>query len=78
MSRPPRPCSKCPKWEAGYCPVYAKRMAPLHPSCEYGRRVMNSRKATEFNRKTYGWKARAPRKDQKVRRIPLPTQTDLG
>ena len=31
---------------------------PDAPSCEYGRKMMNSRNATEYNRKKYGWKKR--------------------
>ena len=61
MSREPRPCSKCPKWQDGYCPVRACLRPPDAPSCEYGRKKMNSANAAEYNRRKYGWKKRAPK-----------------
>ena len=42
MARPPRPCSKCPAYTPGYCPVRAVRLMPGARSCEYGRRLMDN------------------------------------
>lgn len=62
MSRKPRPCSRCPKWQDGYCPIRAVVRPPDAPSCDYGRRAMNSETAMEFNRKKFGWKRRERRR----------------
>lgn len=57
--RKPRPCGKCPLRELnGWCPIKAKTMPSAAPSCEFGRRKMNSQAAVEFNRRKFGWKPR--------------------
>jgi hypothetical protein len=57
--RKPRPCGKCPLREAnGWCPHLATTRPPAAPSCEFGRRKMNSQAAVEFNRRKFGWKPR--------------------
>ena len=41
--RKARPCAKCPKRDGnGICVIRAKWMSPLHPSCAYGRKLMNN------------------------------------
>ena len=42
MSRPPRPCGRCPMWKNGDCLVRGIRRVATAPSCEYGRAKMNS------------------------------------
>lgn len=61
MSRRPRPCAVCPKFERGWCVHLASMRPPDAPSCEYGRRAMNSARAAECNRKRFGWKKREPK-----------------
>ena len=58
MSRKPRPCAVCPKFERGWCVHLAEMRPPDAPSCEYGRRKMNSQAAVEFNRRKFGYKPR--------------------
>lgn len=58
MSRKPRPCSACPKFGHGWCAHLAKVMLPDAPSCEFGRRKMNSEAAAECNRRKHGWRKR--------------------
>ena len=58
MSRKPRPCAKCPVWRPNWCAHLAKPMMPCAPSCEWGRRQMNSRYCVEYNRRKYGWQPR--------------------
>ena len=48
---PPRPCARCPHWGDGWCPIRGVRRTGTAPSCEYGRRAMNSRRAAEWARK---------------------------
>ena len=60
MSRTPRPCSACPIRSAnGWCAHLATTRPPNAPSCEWGRRKMNSQYAAWYNRKKFGWKKRA-------------------
>ena len=61
MPRKPRPCAVCPKFERGWCVHLASMRPPDAPSCEYGRRAMNSARAAERNRKRFGWKKREPK-----------------
>jgi len=62
MSRPPRPCVKCPKRDtSGVCVIKGKWMSPQHPSCAYGRKLMNNETTKEINRKRFGWKKREPK-----------------
>jgi len=42
MSRPPRPCFRCPLWKLGECLVRGIRRVGTAPSCAYGRAKMNS------------------------------------
>ena len=61
MSRTP-PCSACPLRSAnGWCAHRAITMPPEAPSCEWGRRKMNSAYAAEYNRRKFGWKKREAR-----------------
>ena len=65
MSRPPRPCAKCPKRDAhGVCVIKGKWVSMYHPSCLYGRRMMNNAVSAECNRKRFGWKKRKPKPEQ--------------
>ena len=41
MSRPPRPCFRCPLWQHGVCLIRGIRRVASAPSCEYGRAKMN-------------------------------------
>lgn len=62
MGRTPRPCSKCPVRDGnGICVVRAKWMSAHHPSCAYGRKLMNNELSAEYNRKRFGWKKREPK-----------------
>ncbi len=62
MPRKPRRCKQCPKRdENGVCVILAKWVSAFHPSCSYGRRIMNNTASAEYNRKKYGWKKRAPK-----------------
>lgn len=61
MPRKPRPCAVCPKFERGWCVHLATMRPPDAPSCEYGRKIMNSENSAEYNRKKYGWKKREPK-----------------
>ena len=61
MSRTPRPCSKCPKFERGWCVHRAEMRPPDAPSCTYGRKLMNNETTKEINRKRFGWKKREPK-----------------
>ena len=61
MPRKPRPCAVCPKFDHGWCVHLATMRPPDAPSCEYGRKAMNSANAAAYNRKKYGWKKRAPK-----------------
>ena len=36
------PCSKCPKYEKGWCNVLAKRVSPEQPVCDKGRKFIAS------------------------------------
>ena len=59
MSRTPRPCGICPLRSAnGRCAHLATTRPPNAPSCEWGRRKMNSQYAAEYNRRKFGWKKR--------------------
>ena len=59
MSRTPRPCAVCPLRSAnGWCAHLATTRPPNAPSCEWGRRKMNSQYAAEYNRRKFGWKKR--------------------
>ena len=33
-------CGDCPKRVNGYCTAFAKTVTPMHPPCEYGKRMM--------------------------------------
>lgn len=62
MSRPPRPCSSCPKRDKfGTCLIRGEWISARHPSCAYGRKLMNNEIAKEINRRRFGWKKRAPK-----------------
>lgn len=62
MGRTPRPCSKCPKRERnGVCLIKGQYVVPNHPSCAYGRKLMNNELSAEYNRKRFGWKKREPK-----------------
>ncbi len=58
MSRKPRPCAKCPVWRPNWCSAFAMHRMPDAPSCELGRKKMNSRYCVEYNRRKYGWQPR--------------------
>ena len=58
MSRRPRRCSVCPKFDRGWCVHRAEMRPPDAPSCEYGRKAMNNEISKEINRKRFGWKKR--------------------
>lgn len=65
MSRTPRPCSACPlRSPNGWCAHLAITRPPNAPSCEWGRRKMNSQYAMEYNRKKFGWKKREAKAEQ--------------
>ena len=62
MSRAVRPCGKCPvRDKFGVCVVRGKWMSPLHPSCAYGRKMMNNAASAECKRRRFGWKKRVPK-----------------
>ena len=61
MSRRPRPCAVCPKFERGWCVHLATMRPPDAPSCEYGRKAMNNETTKEINRKRFGWRKREPK-----------------
>ena len=61
MPRKPRPCAVCTKFDHGWCVGGGGGRPPDAPSCEYGRKAMNSANAAEYNRRKYGWKKRAPK-----------------
>lgn len=60
MSRKPRPCAVCPKFDHGWCLHLATMRPPDAPSCEWGRKKMNSEYCAEYNRRKFGWTKRAP------------------
>lgn len=64
MSRKPRPCAVCPKFERGWCVHLATMRQPDAPSCGYGRKIMNNANAAERNRKKFGWKKREAKPEQ--------------
>lgn len=47
MSRKPRPCAVCPKFERGWCVHLATMRQPDAPSCGYGRKIMNNANAAD-------------------------------
>ena len=60
--RPVRPCSNCPKRDKnGVCLIRGQVVVPDHPSCAYGRKLMNNELSAEYNRKRFGWKKREPK-----------------
>ena len=62
MNRSVRPCVKCPKRDKnGVCLIRGQVVVPNHPSCAYGRKLMNNETAKEINRKRFGWKKREPK-----------------
>jgi len=61
MGRPRRPCRRCPKWHANYCPIKAQFMVPTHPACDYGIKFMHNAAAAEYQRKKHGYKKRISR-----------------
>ena len=62
MSRPPRPCSSCPKRDKfGTCLIRGEWISARHSSCAYGRKQMNNEYVKEINRKRFGWKKREPK-----------------
>lgn len=64
MSRTPRPCSKCPeRSKYGECLIQGKWINPDHPSCEYGRKLMDRENSAEYARRKYGYKKRAPKQE---------------
>ena len=66
MSRTPRPCRVCPLYANGWCAHRAITMPPEAPSCEFGRRKMNSEAAAECNRRKHGWKKRETKPEQEL------------
>ena len=42
------PCSKCPKYEKGWCNVLAKRVSPEQPVCDKGRKFIASAQSRAF------------------------------
>lgn len=62
MSRSVRPYAKCPKRDKnGVCLIRGQVVVPNHPSCAYGRKLMNNEYVKEINRKRFGWKKREPK-----------------
>ena len=62
MSRPPRPCKVCPKRDKnGVCLIRGQVVVPDHPSCAYGRKLMNNAASAERLRRRFGWKKRVPK-----------------
>ena len=54
MSRTPRPCSKCPKRDKnGVCLIRGQLVVPNHPSCAYGRKLMNMGYCPAFSTEEY-------------------------
>lgn len=67
MSRKPRPCAVCPlRSPNGWCSHLATTRPPNAPSCEWGRRKMNSQYCVEYNRKKFGWNPRRPKPEPEV------------
>ena len=60
--RKARTCSRCPKRDAnGTCVVQGRYMAPEHPSCAYGRKMMHNEASARWMRKRQGYKKRTPK-----------------
>lgn len=67
MSRLPRRCRECPKRdENGVCVVHAQWVSAFHPSCPYGRRMMNNAASAEYQRRKHGYKPRKPKQKPEV------------
>ena len=41
MSRPRRPCGRCPKWDRGWCVHRAEMRPPDAPACDFGLHEMH-------------------------------------
>ncbi len=62
MGRAPRTCSKCPeRSKYGECLIKGMWMNPDHPSCEYGRKLMDRERSAEYSRRKHGYKKRKPK-----------------
>lgn len=67
MSRQRRRCRECPKRdENGVCVVHAQWVSAFHPSCPYGRRMMNNAASAEYQRRKHGYKPRKPKQKPEV------------
>ena len=45
----------------GVCVIKGKYVVPNHPSCAYGRKLMNNERSAEAMRRKHGYKKRPPK-----------------
>ena len=41
-------CKACPKFDARWCPILARRAEPFHLACQYGRQLIRSQHTRDY------------------------------